>query len=502
MRAPVTTTEPRSRPLPGARRAFARVERALSAPADPRGLAALRILFGLLVAIGSARFVASGFIEKLCGEPHFFFRYPGLSWVPVPSPETVHVVYGAFVVLGVLIALGLFARPALLAFVTLFLWIQLVDVTNYLNHYYLVILVGALLVVLPSSAALSLDARFFGARRQSVPFLVYALLRFQVGCVYVFASIAKIGSDWLLFGQPLGVWLPAKDELLFIGPLLSIPLVPLALSWCGFLYDATIVPLLLWRRTRIFAYVLVLTFHGLTKMFFEIGMFPFIMAVATTIFFSPSWPARLARLLPARRVAGDERAASFKPSLEPSFKPSFEPSFRPSFKKVPRPLLALALAYCLFHVSFPLRFLAIGDDVLWDEAGMRFSWRVMVREKSGSLEYRVTSPSTGRSWRVSPHQYLTWRQVNEMIGQPDMILALAHHVRDDFARRGLGPVEVRADSFITLNGRPMARFLDADVDLALEEDTFGRAPFVLPRPASSPPSPFRPAPSGADRMQR
>ena len=40
-----------------------------------------------------------------------------------------------------------------------------------------------------------------------------------------------------------------------------------------------------------------------------------------------------------------------------------------------------------------------------------------------------------------------------MSGQPDLILQLAHHIRDDFERRGQGPVEVRVDALVSLNGR-------------------------------------------------
>jgi hypothetical protein len=146
-------------------------------------------------------------------------------------------------------------------------------------------------------------------------------------------------------------------------------------------------------------------------------------------------------------------------------------------------------------VLLPLRTFAVGNGVLWDETGMRWSWRVMVREKSGTLDYRVTftDPAVGRrTVLVSPHDWLTWRQVNEMIGQPDLILQLAHAIRDDFAARGFSDVEVRADSRLTLNGRPPARFINPDVDLARETDClFCRPAWVLPPPTTTPPSPWR-----------
>lgn len=432
----------------------------LEEPTDPAGLAAFRVLFGVLVAAGAARFLASGYLDKLYCDDAFYFRYPGLSWVPVPSHDVIALLYGAFILLGVLIALGLVFRLASAAFTILFLWVQLVDLTNYLNHYYLVVLLGLLLTLSPAHACLSLDAKLFGARRASVPFFFTALLRFQVACVYCFAALAKVGVDWLFYGQPLGMWLPARDELALIGPLLSLPFVPLVFSWCGFLYDATIVGFLLWRRTRALAYVLVLVFHGLTLALFEIGVFPFIMAVATTVFFDPSWPRRLHRSLRGRDAIIVVHT------------------------RMPRPGLAVAGLWCAFHILFPLRHHVIGENVLWDEAGMRFSWRVMVREKSGSLSYRVTLPA-GRVVIVSPYDTLTHRQVNEMVGQPDMILQLAHHIRDEFMKTGVH-VEVRADAKVSLNARPARRFVDPNVDLARVDASALRPSWILPPPPDPP----------------
>jgi vitamin K-dependent gamma-carboxylase len=466
---------------------------ALQAPTDPAGLAAFRFLYGALVALGSARFLDSGWPEKLYGTPSFFFRFAGFSWVPTPDGDTARTLYGVFVVLGIAIATGTLYRLSMAAFVVLFAWVQLGDVTNYLNHYWLVLLLGTLLVFVPAHATWSVDAWLLGSRRQTVPFAAVAVLRFQVACVYVFAAVAKMGPDWLIFGQPLGVWLPPRSSIPLIGPLLLVPWIPLVLSWCGFLYDAAIVPLLLWRRSRPFAYALVVVFHGLTRAFFEIGMFPFIMVTATTLFFAPDWPRRL--LARAGFAAGT--AVPSSSAAAPGRLAGLLAGPRALVARLVTPgrLAVVVVCWCAIHVLLPLRTFAIGNDVLWDETGMRWSWRVMVREKSGTLDYRVsfTDPAVGRrTVLVSPHDWLTWRQVNEMIGQPDLILQLAHAIRDDFTARGFHDVEVRADCRLTLNGRPAARFIDDTVDLAREQDClFCRPRWVLPPPTTSPPSPWR-----------
>jgi hypothetical protein len=88
---------------------------------------------------------------------------------------------------------------------------------------------------------------------------------------------------------------------------------------------------------------------------------------------------------------------------------------------------------------------------------------------------------------VSPARYLTDIQEREMSGQPDLILALAHHVRDDFERRGKGPVEVRVEALVSLNGRRLAPLIDPSVDLATVPDGLAPARFILPAPTEPPP---------------
>ena len=98
----------------------------------------------------------------------------------------------------------------------------------------------------------------------------------------------------------------------------------------------------------------------------------------------------------------------------------------------------------------------------------------------------TSSAATGRSYYVSPRDYLTDVQENEMSSQPDLILQLAHRIREDFERRGLGPVEVRAESRAALNGRRSAPLVDPRVDLTRVSDGLARAEFVLPAPTEAP----------------
>lgn len=53
-----------------------------------------------------------------------------------------------------------------------------------------------------------------------------------------------------------------------------------------------------------------------------------------------------------------------------------------------------------------------------------------------------------------------------MAQDPFMVRALARHIAADLRQRGFAGVEVRADSFASLNGRALQRLIDPEVDLA------------------------------------
>ncbi len=460
MKAPGTTTETTmnavsAQPLGRDRRWRRWAQREVSLAS----LAAFRVLFGAVLLVGTLRFLGRGWIEKQYVEPTFFFKYWGFSFIEVWSPTGLYLHFSAMALCAALICLGLFYRVATVGFTLLFAYAELMDVTNYLNHYMLVIWLCLLLCVSPAHGMWSLDAwRAPRLRRHTVPLFLLVTFRAQVAVVYLYAAWAKVGADWLLHGQPLDIWLSSRSDMWLVGPLFTLPATPLVMSWAGFLYDATIVLWLSIPRTRPVAYLVVLGFHGFTGALFDIGMFPGIMSVATLLFFSPSWPLR------------------FVPHRAP---PTTNPR-RPAW------LAPLLMGFLLVQVLLPARHVLYGGDVLWHEQGMRYAWKVMVREKAGSVTYRVVARDGHRTWHVAPTDYLTWRQANEMSGQPDLILQLGQHIAWDFARRGRGDVAVYVDALVSLNGRAAARLIDPGVDLTTVTDGIARHAWILPAPASPP----------------
>jgi vitamin K-dependent gamma-carboxylase len=438
----------------------------LAAPTDAAALAAFRAVFGLVLCVSLLRFLAFGWVDELVLRPRFLFKYWFFPWVEPLAPRPMHALFWALAALSLCVAAGLFYRVSVLLLLAGFAYVQLLDVTNYLNHYYLVVLLLALCAVMPLGRAYSVDAGLFPRRRVShFPTWCVYLLRFQVGVVYFYAGLAKANADWLLGAQPLNLWLSGRTHLPLVGPLLGQVWVAYAMSWAGFLFDTTVPFWLSWPKARPYAYAVVIAFHAATQALFPIGMFPTIMVTSALVFFPSDWP---------RRLLG-RRARPAPPSPPP---PHASPAARAAF--------AAGLLWCALQVAVPLRSHLYGGNVLWHEQGMRFAWRVMLREKNGSILYRVDDPHSGRAWVVSPHEYLTQRQERDFSGQPDLILQLGHHIARDFRDRGYADVRVRVEALVSLNGRRPALLFDPEVDLTKVRDGLGRADYLMPAPASPP----------------
>ncbi len=451
-------------------------------PTSALSLAVLRILYGAMMAFSLIRFMAQGWVDKVLVEPSFFFKFPGFEWTVVWSPAGLYAQFTITALLAILVSLGLFYRFAIVAFLLSFSYLQLLDITLYLNHYYLVVMAGLLFSIVPTHSQLSLDnLRKPQTKQNYLPAWMLYVFRFQVAVVYFYAALAKAQPDWLLHAQPLNIWLQARTGTPIIGPILGHPWAPLAASWTGFLYDLTIWVWLLVPKTRKPAYLLVLVFHFFTWVFFEIGMFPIIMVVLTTSFFAGHWPHKLLQRAKSSRGASSQaKDLAASPEAPDSAALRWTPLRR---------FAALALGLHLgFQALFPLRHYLYPGDVLWNEQGMRFAWKVMMREKNGSITYQVKQKSTGKVWEVTPFDYLTWRQFSDMSSQPDLIVQLGKHIAWDFQQKGHGPVEVRVEAWVSLNGRKPALLIDPEVDINRVDNSWRPADWLLPMPQQTPPT--------------
>lgn len=73
------------------------------------------------------------------------------------------------------------------------------------------------------------------------------------------------------------MWLAERADIPMIGPLLEREWVVYLATYGALMLDLLVVPLLVWRPSRIAAFVVAVTFHALNWQLFSIGVFPLFM---------------------------------------------------------------------------------------------------------------------------------------------------------------------------------------------------------------------------------
>ncbi len=422
--------------------------------ADIRPLVTLRVAFGLMMVAAVVRSYWMGFVEAQYLQPDFHFNYYGWEWVkPLPA-FGIHAVMALMAVSALGIALGAFYRWSCAVFLLTFSYIELLDAAYYLNHYYFVSLMAFTLLILPAHRAFSVDVKWRRVNAAGcVPFWMRALPAFWLGMVYFYAGLAKTNADWLLHGLPLRIWLPAFSHWPVVGSWMTKPETALVFSWAGMLFDVSIPFLLLNKRIRPLAYLMLLAFHLLTGLMFPIGIFPVVMSISALVFFSDQFHARIWQW---HGVKPAELALQH------------------------RYLFRFTHLLILFQLVWPWRYLAYPGPLFWKEEGYRFSWRVMLMEKAGTAQFYIRDPKSGKEWQVRNRDYLNDTQEKQMSFQPDLLLQFAHYLgKRHLLPDGSTPI-VRAEVWVTLNGRRGQLLFSPHLNLMNLRDSFAPKSWLNP----------------------
>lgn len=417
--------------------------------------------------ISLIRFAANGWINKLYIEPTFFFSYYGFEWIQ-PLGNWTYLIFIVCGISSICISLGYKYRLAIFTFFISFTYIELMDKTTYLNHYYFISVLSFLMIFLPAHSYFSLDAfKKPSIKAQFVPTWSIDSIKLLLIIVYFYAGLAKLNSDWLVEAMPLKIWLPAKYSIPLLGELLQETWVHYLFAWSGALYDLTIPFLLIIKRTRVYAFVLVVIFHVLTRILFPIGMFPYIMIISALIFFDSGLHHKILNMI----------SRFFRISKE-SFDNSKQYVFKNSVtKKVSLSIIGL---FFIVQLAFPFRYLLYPGELFWTEEGYRFSWRVMLTEKAGYASFKIVDEFSGNRFYVDNTQFLTRFQEKQMATQPDFILEYAHFLKAYYKEKGISDPKVYVDSYVALNGRRSTRYINPDTDLTKVKKSLNHKNWIIP----------------------
>jgi vitamin K-dependent gamma-carboxylase len=459
-----------------------RIRVAARRPVSAASSAVFRMAFGVAMVI-NAMLYAPVLARHYYIEPEVNFPYGALTFVTPPPAVGVYLLYGLMVVTGILIALGLWYRIAAVTFFLVTTYVFLLDSSYFQNHEYLISVLALMLVILPVDRYWSVDARRHPHRASTtVPAWVVWLLRFQIGVPYFYGGIAKLNSDWLQ-GEPLRRWLAWRTDIEPIATILTTEWVVWFMVYGALVLDLAVVWLLLYRRTRLAAFVIVTCFHLLNVWLFGLYIFPWLMIAATTIYFAPSWPEDLAR----RYSLGPLGAAIRRHSqqTEPVAGGSVATGGAAastgaatiglsSGERTSRLLVAFFAIWVALQVTVPFRHYAIAGSPNWTEQGHRFAWHMKLRDKFGTVTFHVTKE--GETWQVDPAEYLGDHQLRRLPGDPDRLARFARFLSDRH-----GGAEVRADTMVSMNGRDPQPIVDPTVDLsAVSTVWIATPPWIVP----------------------
>jgi len=411
------------------------------------------------------KYYKMGWFHNYYVKPEILFPYELFTWLPRFGAEVTTGLYLLMPILCIFIILGFFYRASAIAFFVLNSYFFLLDKSTYMNHYYLFVLLSLLMIFLPANKLFSFDTMFKRVDRQAfVSNWAIWLVRFQLALVYIFGGIAKLNADWFQ-GQPMHSWLAKKKHVMLIGPYVEEKWLAYFFSYGGVFMDLFIVPFLLWKKTRIPAFITVILFHLMNSQLFNIGIFPWIMIALTFLFLPTEY---------FRKVG-----AVFISALKTDKEKEAEPLPKFGVSKLTYGLIGL---YCFVQLALPFRHFLYSGDPSWTEEGHFFSWRMMLRDKNPNSNIRVIDPKTGKTLEtIMMKDHLTTSQKNMALRRPEMIQKFCKYIGEKIKKENkYDDFEIRVKLMASLNGREEQLLIDPNVDMATADYSWKSSSWIMP----------------------
>ena len=408
---------------------------------DNSPLIVFRIFFGFLVACESFGAILTGWVKRVLIDPQVTFSFIGFEWLkPLPG-FGMYFYFIAMGVFGLAIMLGYRYRIAIISYTILWAGAYFMQKTAYNNHYYLLLLISFLMIFLPSNSYASLDVRQNRIKEENtMPYWISLLFIIQVAIVYVFASIAKFYPDWLdgTFTRNL---LADSTNVITLKKLFLQKWFYLFIAYMGIIFDLLIVPLLLFKKTRMLALLASLTFHLFNAIFLEIGIFPFFALTFALFFYEPE-TIRSVFLRRKTSIETDNGHSNYYG------------------KKI---VYFLIIPYLIIQLLLPLRHHFIEGDVLWTEEGHRLSWRMMLRERNGFIHIRIKDLKTGEESLYDYRKNLTDKQIQNLATKPDFIWQYCQYIKKEFKGK---EIAIFIDCKNSINRKEYKTLIDPKFDMA------------------------------------
>ncbi len=420
------------------------INRWLFTQIDNSALIIFRVFFGFLIAAEAIGAIFTGWIKRTLIDPEFTFNFIGLDFLqPLPG-NGMYFYFAIMGIFGLLVMVGYKYRWSMIAYTVMWAGVYFMQKSSYNNHYYLLLLLCIVMSILPAGNYFSLDVKQNPVLKKiAMPRWVVLVIIAQLWIVYTYASVAKFYPDWLDYTVAKNL-MAGRAHYPIIGDLLQGHWAHINVTYFGILFDLLIVPLLLWKRTRLVAFCISIFFHLFNSIVFQIGIFPYLSLAFTVFFFSR------------------ERIHHVFMKKKPFY--SANEIKIPSYKNI---FITLSIIWFVIQIALPLRHWVIPGDVLWTEEGHRMSWRMMLRGRSGITNFYVVDKNDPKAKReyINKNDYLSKKQLRLVTSKPDAMWQFAQRLKKEYAVQGKD-IAVYVKSNVSVNGKKRKTFIDPEVDLA------------------------------------
>lgn len=433
----------------------------INQPISSEKIAVFRVLFGTVLFLQAWYFSVIDFIQKDLIESILHFPYPYLEFIEVQDPFIMKAILFLMFISSLSLMLGFRARLSSLIYLLTFSYLWLIDKGFYNNHYYLISLLLLLMCFIRSDISLSISKKSTNANNHL--WEEYILI-FQFSLVLIFAGFNKINEWWLIYHEPVHHILMYK-AVISKNALWGSELLELFMIWGGLLFDLFIVPLLLWRRTRWFGFLLFVFFNGMNTLLFydvgEIGIFPLLMLSALILFF----PRLEVRQLLVRKF-------SYMPSNN---------DLKSNKGQLSTITGVLLIGYILIQLILPLRHHLYEGNVDYTGEGQRFSWRMKSVYKDFEISIRLVDEERGIEANLDPRTVLSVKQYTNLGYYPELIIPLSENLRRSAIEKGVKDPKIYIDYKVGFMGLPLQYMVDPTIELAsLCYSPFKHSSWILP----------------------
>jgi hypothetical protein len=444
-RKPQTSVQPHAKQAGAG--AFAPFKSLLAAPVSGASLAIFRIALGVVMSLEAFDLlrpnraaISSGLtpLETYYtgADIHFHFPYPAFEWLPLLPAHWIHGLVWIQAIAGIMMAIGFCYRASAVAVFLAwgYLWVVESTRTYWQSHYYLETLLTFLMIWMPAARRYSLDAWL--ARGQdlprTVPFWSIFLLRGQLLIAYFYAGVAKLNIDWIRDAMPVR-WFLAQahvtapferyltaGQFAWLKSVVQSPEFAFFISHTGLVFDLAVGFLLLIRRTRIFALVLMVIFHSINHLliFDDIGWFPLVGILTALIFLDPDWPERFGQWLRRPRLGRPDwkwfvPGAIIFPvvgaALGWKLKPT-QPRVATAAQQLGRFILPFIVIWLAWQALMPVRHYFIPGDGRFTYEGLSLSWRLKSEARRAFAAQLFVTDTAIISRDSAGHTRINWNE--------------------------------------------------------------------------------------------